>query len=491
MNQSFGRLAGSAMVWNAIQLFGNKGIFLIRMIILVRLLAPEDFGLFAIATSATGFLVSITNVGLIPAAVQAENMDEAKYAAVWTFDMARSILIASLTIIFAPFIAVIFAEPLAVPIIQILALRPLFESMISIKMAAFNRNLAFRPLTYLKIAEATVNAIISISLAKLFGVWALVFGALGGTISMIIVSYILAPYRPHLMFSWKIVKPLMNFGGWVLITGLITMAGSYGLRIVISRQLGVEGLGLYYIALQFAYLPSDFARELVGVVAFPLFARLQRDISQATRAFRAMFSGLAAILYPICALLIVLTPSLTHHILGPNWAGTEETIRILALVVMIGIFGEVAATVFRGFGQIYRITMLEVVQSLVTLSFAWVLTSRFGLAGAALAWLPAILLSQLLSIYFIQHILDQPFQGLVRPLSAILASTVLCSMVSLTASQLIPGIPGLLISGVLGVSITAWSLWTADRLYGLGFARNLALVFPQISAFLRPYSIGQ
>jgi len=469
------------MVWNAIQLIGNKGIFLIRMLILARLLFPEDFGLFAIATSATGFLLSITNVGLIPALVQSQDVSEKKYAAAWTFDMTRSTIIASLTIIFAPLIANIFAEPLAVPIIQVLALRPVFESMISIKVTAFNRNLSFRPLTYLRIADATINTIISIGLANYIGVWALVYGALGGTVSMVIISYFLAPYRPRILFNWRAVQPLMNFGWWVLITSLVSMAGNYGLRIAISRQLGAEGLGLYFIAVQLAYLPSDFARDLVGSVAFPLFARLQKDVFQATRAFRALFSGLAAILYPVCALLIVLSPLLTRYILGPNWAGTGDVIRILTLVVMIGVFGEVAVTVFRGFGQLYRITLLEVIQSAVTISFVWVFTSRFGLVGSAMAWLPSILLSQLLSIYFIQNILDRPFEGLQKPLLAIFAATGLCIVVSMTAIQLIPGLLGLIIATALGFGFTAGLLWIADLRYSLGFGRNLALVFPQVT----------
>jgi O-antigen/teichoic acid export membrane protein len=230
VKKSIEEQAGSAIIWNAIQLFGNKAIFLIRMLILARLLVPEDFGLFVIATSATGFLISLTNMDLIPAVVQAENVDETKYAAVWTFDVTRSIIITSLTIIFAPLIAEIFAQPLAVPIIQVLAVRSLLESLISIKIAAFNRNLSFRPLTYLKLTEAIVNTIISILLAELMGVWALVFGALGGALVMVIVSYILAPYRPRLLFDWRAILPLMNFGGWVLIINLITIAGSYGLR---------------------------------------------------------------------------------------------------------------------------------------------------------------------------------------------------------------------------------------------------------------------
>ncbi len=478
------RAAGNAMVWKLVQMGGVKVIYMVRLLVLALLLTPTDFGLVAIATSATGFLLGLTNVGLIPAVVQAENMDDEKYDAAWTFDMSRSFIVATLTIIFSPVIADIFAEPLAVPIIQALALRPLIESLTSIRVAALNRNLTFRPLAYLRIVEAIFNTAVSIALAKFVGVWALVFGPITGALAMVIASYILAPYRPRISFNWHAVKPLMNFGSWILITGLVAMAGSYGLRIAISRQLGAEGLGLFFIAVQLAYLPSEVASEAVGAVAFPLFARLQNNISQATRAFRALFSGLAAVLYPICALLIVLAPTLIHDVLGSKWAGTEDVIRVLTFGVMIGIFGEAAVSVFKGFGQPYRIALLEVIQSSLTISLVWYLTSRFGLMGAALAWLPAVFLSQLMSARFLQIILDHPFRGLKSPLLAILAATSLCVFVAMTINYLIPGLMGLMLAAILGGLSTVLLLWFTDHRFELGFAQDLALVFPQFAAFV-------
>ena len=97
--------------------------------------------------------------------------------------------------------------------------------------------------------------------------------------------------------DWNAVKPLLKFGGWLLVTGVISMAGNFGLRIVVSRQLGAEALGLYFLAAQLAFLPSEIASEVVGTVAFPLFARLQSNLKQAARAFQAILTGLMALLY--------------------------------------------------------------------------------------------------------------------------------------------------------------------------------------------------
>lgn len=485
MNERPIRAAGIALLWQSFQMGGVKAIYLIRLLALAILLNPEDFGLFAIAISATGFLLTLTNFGLIPALVQAETAEDATYDAAWTVDVARSILITTLTIGFAPLIAKIFAEPLAVPIIQVLALRPLIESLTSIKVAALNRNLTFRPLAFLKIIEAIVNAIISITLAKSIGVWAMVFGALGGATSMVFASYILAPYRPRILLSWKTIQPLIKFGQWILITGVVAMIGSYGMRIVISRELGAAGLGLYFLAAQLAFLPSEVASEVVGTVAFPLFARLQSNLQQAARAFQAILTGLMALLYPACALIIVLSPIVVKDILGAEWDGTVPLIQILALVTMIGLLSDATVPLVKGFGQPYRVTQIELVQSSSLILLIWFFTSRYGTVGAALAWLPAIICVQLLCLYFIRDIFHNSLREVQKPLLAIFLATVAGAGISYLVIHILPNIPGLVISSLLATLVTGSILWSLDHRYSLGLLRNIAVAFPQVASILK------
>src|SRR5215204_1352453 len=99
------RAAGNAILWQAFQMGGVKVLYMVRLLVLAILLTPSDFGLIAIALASTSFLLNLTNFGLIPAVVQAADMDETKYDAVWTFDMTRSVIVTTLTILFAPLIA--------------------------------------------------------------------------------------------------------------------------------------------------------------------------------------------------------------------------------------------------------------------------------------------------------------------------------------------------------------------------------------------------
>jgi PST family polysaccharide transporter len=477
--------AGTAMLWQAFQMGGVKLLYMIRLLVLAILLTPADFGLIAIATSATGILLNLTNFGLIPALVQTESIDASKYDAVWTFEMTRSVVVTILTILSAPLIAEIFAEPKAIPIIQVLALRPLIEAFTSIKVAALNRNLTFRPLAFLKIIEAIFNAIISIVLAKYIGMWAMVFGMIGGMISMVIASYILAPYRPQILFEWKIVRSLLNFGGWLLVAGVVAMIGNFGLQIIISRELGAEGLGLYFLAAQLAFLPSEVASEVVGSVAFPLFARLQSNIKQIVRTFQAILSGLMALLYPVCVLIIVLSPVLIQDVLGAKWEGTVRLIQILAFATMIGLLSDATVPLVKGFGQSYRAALIEIVQSFSLIAMIWLFTRWFGVLGTALAWLPTTILVQILCLFFIKDIFRTPLREARKSFFAILLASLMGAGASTWIILTIQGLAGLILSTCVAVFVTGFFIWYSDHRYSLGLIRNIAIAFPQVASVLK------
>jgi len=278
---------------------------------------------------------------------------------------------------------------------------------------------------------------------------------------------------------------LLKFGGWLLVTGVISMAGNFGLRIVVSRQLGAEGLGLYFLAAQLAFVPSEVASEVVGTVSFPLFARLQSNLEQAARAFQAILTGLMALLYPICALIIVLSPVLVQDILGAKWNGTVPLIQILALVTMIGLLGDATVPLVKGFGQSYRMTQIEFVQSSSLIVMIWFFTSRYGIVGTALAWLPAIIFVQLLSLYFIWDIFHDPLKDVRKPFFAISLATAIGAGISYVIIHFLPSIFGLVIAGLLAVFVIGSILWFSDHVFSLGLLRNIAVAFPQVASVLK------
>jgi lipopolysaccharide exporter len=481
MSSPLSHQAGSAMMWKSLQMVGVKAIFLIRTLVLARLLLPEDFGLLAISLIAVDFLLSVTNLGLIPALVQRQEADERQYNTAWTLGLGRAWLISGVVFLAAPLIATLFAEPRATDLIRVVAIRPLLEAAVSIKVADLTRHLQFRRLAFIYLPEAVVNTAVSIILAPFLGVWALIAGSLAGPMAQVAASYLLAPHRPKLLLDLAAVRPLIQFGRWIFLTGLIAVCGSAALQVVISRNLGTAELGLYFLAAKLAFIPAEISSEVVGAVAFPLYARLQQDAARLAAAFRAILVGLTALLMPVSFLLIALTPSLVEFVLGPRWQGTGPLIRLLALVNVIGLFGDTVVPILQGLGRPSQLALVELVQSTLLLAFIWGLTTWLGVSGAAVAWLLAVGSSQLLSLLFLRRLLPHPLRGLKRPLTLILSISLIGAAAALSLDRALPGLIGLVASGILGAGLIAALLWLSEQRWQLGLASSAALLLPKLA----------
>jgi len=484
VNRPLARRAGSALLWQAVQHLGAKLIYLARIPILARLLAPDDFGLMAIAIIAVEFLMHATNFGFIPALVQRETIEDRHYHAAWTAGLLRAGCVSLVVFLAAPWIAQLFEEPRTVNIIRLLALRPLLQAAVSIRVADLTRQLAFRKLAVLSLSEALAAAVLSISLAPAFGVWGLAVGALSGPTLHALLSYRMAPYRPRLRFDREATQALIRFGRWVYAVGLIALLARSVIHAVISRQLGAADLGLYFLAGKLAFLPSDIATELVGKVAFPLFSRLQSNLEQAARAFRALVMAQAVLLFPALGLILALAPTLVTHVLGPRWEGSAPVVRVLAVACLAGLFLETATPIFNGLGRPKYVAIVETVQSAGILASVALLTSRYGLTGAAASWIPATVAAQLLGWWLLRRLIARPLRGLFVPLTCVMLCSALGAVYAWSVDRQLQGWSGLLLAAIPALLLSYGLLLLIGRRVDLGLAEAVSAGWPGATRWL-------
>jgi O-antigen/teichoic acid export membrane protein len=484
MNQGLAKDAGAALFWKAVQQGGDNLIYLFRLVILAWFLTPDDFGLFAIALTGFVPLLVITDFGMIPALVQRPEATDRHYNTAWTVGMLRAVIIFGVVFLTAPIIAAIFAEPRAVAIIRALSVLPLLEAAASIKIAELIQNLRFRSLGIAKLVQALANTIISIALARSLGVWALVVGTLAGPSAYIALSYILAPHRPRISFDRSAARSLISYGQWMFMTGLISISGAVALRVAISRQLGVAELGLYSLAAKVAFLPHEIASEVVGGVSFPVYARLQSNIRQATKAFRAIFIATLLALTPLFSLMIVLAPSLVSNLLGSQWQGTTPLIRSLAVVSLLRVICDVTVPVFKGVGKPYNFALLEGVQTVILITCVWGFIDYFGLIGTGYAWFTAAAAGLIVSIVLLRQSLQHPFTGLARSLITIGLTSATGGLIALYIDQNWPSVLGFSLAILAPTGIIGSILWISYRTSLREFAKDFARAFPKAAAVL-------
>ena len=469
------------MRWRTAQLVGVNTIFLVRVLVLARILSPDAFGLLAIALVPIGILLQASELGMVPALVQARAPERRHYDVAWTIGLGRGLFTTAVVLALAPWIAELAGEPRAAAITRVLALHPLLLASSSIRLADLQRELDFRPLAIVHLTEATANTVVAIALAPHVGVWALIGGMLAGSLGRLVTSYAVAPHVPRLRFEREAARALIRFGRWIFVAALLGTVGDALLRLLISRHIGAAELGIYYLATRLTFLLGGTIVDVGSSVAFPIYARLQQERDEAVRVFRAVLSTTLALIVPAFALLIALAPALVANVLGVHWQGTESVLRVLAGVCILSLFGDITAPIWNGMGQPWRNALIESLQATVLLVGVWLLIARLGAVGAAAAWIPATLVTQALAGRFLPRVLPRPLQGLGRLAAAVGLSAAAGAASAAGIAAAAPGLLGTLIAAAAGAGVAFGGLLVSDRRFDLGLERSLRRVFPNLA----------
>ena len=103
-----------------------RGISLLRIAILARILSPLQFGIFGIASIMLDILEIFTETGINIILIQNKENSDKYISTAWIVSIFRGFVIFSFIFVSAPFISVFFNAPMAKSIIQLISFVALF-----------------------------------------------------------------------------------------------------------------------------------------------------------------------------------------------------------------------------------------------------------------------------------------------------------------------------------------------------------------------------
>ena len=174
-----------------------RALGLINTIIVARLLAPEDFGIVAIAVTTMQLLQGFSDIGVSQAVVKFRNAGRDDLDTLFTLSAARGVFIAALLCTFAPFAGAFYDEPRLFWVFLGVALFPLATGLINPKFYEFERDLDFSKEFFVVVANKLAGVIVSIAIAVTFRTyWAIILGLVTNAFVQLALSYALRRYRP-------------------------------------------------------------------------------------------------------------------------------------------------------------------------------------------------------------------------------------------------------------------------------------------------------
>jgi len=406
---------------------------LARMIVLARLLTPKDFGLFGIVMLAIATLSTFTQTGFTTALIQRKDGTERFLDTAWTVGVIRAFVLAAILFAIAPAVGWFFDEPRCVPLLRVMCASVVIGGFANIGILYFRKELEFHKQVLYDTTSAFIGLVVGVVLAyQLRSVWALVWSSLAVGLVRVPLSYALHPYRPRPRFNYPQAAELFRFGRWVLGNSTVAYLAMNADRIILGKLLGPGALGTYQVADRVGtLLPTEFMR-VTNDVLMPAYAKVQDNKGRLGRAFLQVFGAAISVGGPLTAFIILSAPQLVLTVLGKHWEGAVVPLQILTAGAFLRCVVGVSSPLFVGTGHPHMQFWKSLIRALVMLALVYPLTTRFGVAGTAVAALLSVVaLSPLLLLAMrIAHI----------PMKALLSAAVPGLLLSLAAAAgVLPG----------------------------------------------------
>ena len=243
--------------------------------------------------------------------------------------------------------------------------------------------------------------------------WVIALYLVGARI--IVLLWILVLMRSHLWNSNSTptlhhVRPLLSYGIWLTVTGIVSPLMIYGDRFFVSATVGAAELTLYAIPQEGLQRLLIIPTALCGALLPQLAASQEAQIKT---IYQNSYGRIAGVMFGVCTLA-----ALFAYPVFTLWLSEEFAKKALpiALVLCIGIWlnsmAQVPYTLLHARGN-PKITALFHIGELVFYIIAlYFLTKKFGLIGAALAWVLRVLLDLLLLNFAANNIFNKKLKPL-------------------------------------------------------------------------------
>jgi O-antigen/teichoic acid export membrane protein len=372
--------------WLLILRMSDNAIGLLKLFIIARLLAPNDFGMLGIAFLIIATLDTFSQTGLDTALIQMKDDIKEYLNTVWSISIIRGFILYGILFMSAPYVAVFFKSPESVTIIRVVGITIILRSFTNIGIIYFQKELKFNKHFICRFSSTLANFIVSIiAVFMLKSVWALVFGQLADCITGVIASYLLHQYRPRFNLNLEKVKKLFGFGKWVLSSSILIFLFTQGDDFFVGGLLGATALGFYQMAYRISSMPTTEISHIISKVTFPAYSKIQDNLPRLRDAYLKVLKLTTFLSFPIAGLIISLAPDFTIVILGEKWMPMVPAMQVLVLYGLIRSVAATAGPIFYSIGKPGIDTKNQFLQVILLMALIYPLTSKWGLLGTSLA----------------------------------------------------------------------------------------------------------
>lgn len=299
-----------------------QGINFATFSVVARFLEASEYGMIALITVFSGFLVIFSDAGLSFAVVR-EDFDEKFLQKLNTLSITIGLLLTiGLAILASPIAWFYENEALFAPTL-FLSIIFTIQATFLISKAKLQKQMDFSKIgLYMAIGQVIVGIGTILMAWQGYSYWALVFPSLIGLLVQGALFYRAAPIKliwlspSELKETAITVKSLLsNISGFNMINYWARNADN----LLIGKFYGEGALGIYNYAYKLFVLPQNILNNIFSQLILPSFKQLHHNNGNIKAEYMRLLGGISVLLLPIGIPLIIIPDFLVSILFGVKW----------------------------------------------------------------------------------------------------------------------------------------------------------------------------
>lgn len=365
---------------------GRSALQFGQMMIVARLLAPEDFGLMAIVVSVTAFMQVFTDLGVSTAIIHYQDVSESELSSLYWLNLLAGVILMLLLAAVSPWIGkLIFHESALVPVLALISVNFVFLAAGQQLRATAEKALRFAVLARVEILAAVGGSLTAVVWAWYSpSVYALVAGVLVNGFLQALLLWLLASdgWRPVFRVHLREARRFLKFGVYLIGSDFVNSLNRQADILVGGRFFPASILGTYSLPRNLALNIASVTNPIITRVGLPVMAKTQEDKAFLKSVYLKTMRMTASVNFPIYLVIAAFSSDVVRVVFGAKWLSSAPLLVLLAMWGMFRSCGNPAGSLLYAVGKANLAFWWNVAQLFIVFPILWG-AAHFGIEGLA------------------------------------------------------------------------------------------------------------
>lgn len=298
----------------------NFLLSLISVVVVSRLLKPEEIGVFSVAVSLVAYTHILREFGVGQYFVQLKELTREHLRAGFTVMLLISWAIAAILLLARGPASSFYAHEGLANIFTVLALNFVILPFGSPILSILKREMQFGRLAIVSVTNSIVQVSVTVATALAGESYmSMAWGSIAGNITNLLMLSLMRREYALLLPTNKGLRAVLSFGSKASSGSLVGQLGASGPDLILGKTLGFEAVANLSRAASLNNMILGKVNEIVGQVFFPAFAQGIRDGRAAATMYAESMRLISGIVVPLLGVLALLSQPLILFFFGPQW----------------------------------------------------------------------------------------------------------------------------------------------------------------------------